>query len=161
MLSNKPVYFMLSFLIALFIISCGERKQPVEKVKSTKDYNNPAVVTTEAEKILGQDMKFAYKGNFDKDSSIEIAAGTEIENKSEWGIQFYLLKLEQNKFEKTFQTNLFKGSFKESLFMDKEKIFLFLSNNIDNSDIKNFFIANFKRDYPNLKIVSKDVNIDI
>ena len=108
----------------------------------------------------------------------------------------------------TFQTNLLKGSFKESLtkkikfpaydyeliyynsqdyflgsgggeifsyiinfknqktfyahlFLEKEKISLFLSNNIDNSEIKNFFIANFKRDYPNLQIVSKDVNIDI
>ena len=208
MLSNKSVYFVFSFLIALVIVSCGERKHPVEKVKSTKDYNVPAVVTSEAEKILGKDMKFAYKGNFDTDSSIEIAAGTEIENKSEWGIQFYLLKLEQNKLAKTFQTNLLKGSFKESLtkkikfpaydyeliyynsqdyflgsgggeifsyiinfknqktfyahlFLEKEKISLFLSNNIDNSEIKNFFIANFKRDYPNLQIVSKDVNIDI
>ena len=208
MLSNKSVYFILSIILTLIIVSCGEKKQPVKKFEPTKDFNNQAVVTTEADKILGPDMKFAYKGNFDKDSVVEIAAGTEIENKKEWGIQFYLLKLEQNKFEKTFQTNLLKGSFKESLtkkiefpafdyelmyynsqdyflgsgggeifsyiidfknqktfyahlFIEKEKISLFLSDNIDNSDIKNFFIANFKRDYPNLQIVSRDVNIDI
>ncbi len=199
---------MLSILITLVIVSCGERKHPAEKMKPSKDYNKSAVVTSEAEKILGPDMKFAYKGNFDKDSVVEIAAGTEIENKSEWGIQFYLLKLEKNILKKTFQTNLLKGSFKESLtkkiefpafdyelifyssqdyflgsgggeifsyiidfknqktfyahlFLKKSKISLFLSNNIDNSEIKNFFIANFKRDYPNLQIVSKDVNIDI
>ena len=208
MLSNKSISFILTILITIVIVSCGERKHPAEKVEHTKDYNSPAIVTSEAKKILGSDMKFAYKGNFDKDSVVEIAAGTELENKSEWGIQFYLLKLEKNKLEKAFQTNLLKGSFKESLtkkiefpsfnyeliyynsqdyflgsgggeifsyiidfknqktfyahlFIEKQKISLFLSNNIDSSEIKNFFIANFKRDYPNLQIVSKDVNIDI
>lgn len=208
MLSNKSVYYILFLLTALVIVSCGERKRPVEKVKATLDYDNPAVVTSEAEKILGQNMKFAYKGNFDNDSVIEISAGTETENKREWGIQFDLLKLEKNNLKLTFQTNLLKGSFKESLtkkiefpafdyellyynsqdyflgsgggeifsyiidfknqktfyahlFLEKEKISLFLSDNIDNPEIKNFFVANFKRDYPNLQIVSKDVNIDI
>lgn len=208
MLSNKLFYLIICIVSALLVYSCGEKKHPAEKVTPTIDLNNPAVVTSEAEKILGPDLKFAYKGNFDKDSVDEIAAGTEVENKSEWGIQFYLLKFEKNKFEKTFQTNLLKGSFKESLtkkiefpsfdyelmyynsqdyflgsgggevfsyiidfknqhtfyahlFIEKEKISLYLSNNMDNSEIKNFFIANFKRDYPNLQIVSKDVNIDI
>ena len=208
MLSNKSAYFILSILITLFIISCGEKKHPAEKTEPAIDYNNPAEVTSQAGKILGPDMKFAYKGNFDKDSVVEIAAGTELENKSEWGIQFYLLKLEKNKLEKTFQTDLLKGSFKESLtkkiefpsfdyeliyynsqdyflgsgggevfsyiidfknqktfyahlFMEKEKISLYLSGNIDNQEIKNFFIANFKRDYPNLQIVSKDISLDI
>ncbi|MFZ0456027.1 MAG: hypothetical protein WCE54_02425 [Ignavibacteriaceae bacterium] len=208
MLSNKSAYLILAIVITLVIVSCGEKKQPVKNIEPSKDFNNQAAVTDEAEKILGPEVKFAYKGNFDKDSVIEIAAGTEIENKKEWGIQFYLLKFEQNKLEKTFQTNLLKGSFKESLtkkiefpafdyelmyynsqdyflgsgggeifsyiidfknqktfyahlFLEKEKISLFLSDNIDNPDIKNFFIANFKRDYPNLQIVSKDVNIDI
>ena len=52
-------------------------------------------------------------------------------------------------------------TFYAHLFIEKEKISLFLSDNIDNREIKDFFVANFKRDYPNLQIVSKDVNIDI
>ena len=208
MLSNRLFYFILCFITALVVFSCGEKKRPAEKTTPTIDFNSPEVVTSEAKKILGPDLKFAYKGNFDKDSVVEISAGTEINDKNEWGIQFYLLKFEENKLKKTFQTNLLKGSFKESLtkkiefpsfdyellyynsqdyflgsgggevfsyiidfknqhtffahlFIEKEKISLFISKNIDNSEIKNFFIANFKRDYPNLQIVSKDANIDI
>ncbi len=208
MLSNRLVYIAFVFSFILFIVSCGERKHPAERTAPAKDFNSPAAVTTEAIKILGPDVKFAYKGNFDRDSVTEIAAGTEIENKSEWGIQFYLLKLEKDKLEKVFQTNLLKGSFKESLtkkiefpsfnyellyynsqdyflgsgggeifsylidfknqntfyahlFLEKEKVSLFLSSNIDNPEIRDFFIANFKRDYPNLQIVMKDFNLDI
>jgi hypothetical protein len=208
LLSNKWVYYTFVFSLILFIVSCGERKHPAENASPVKDFTSPAEVTAEAKKVLGEEMKFAYKGNFDKDSVTEIAAGTETENKREWGIQFYLLKLVNDKLEKVFQTNLLKGSFKESLtkkiefpsfnyellyynsqdyflgsgggeifsylidfknqntfyahlFLEKEKVSLFLSSNIDNSEIRNFFIANFKRDYPNLQIVMKDINIDI
>ena len=69
-----------------------KEKPAAEKIDPVKDFNNPAVVTSEAENILGPDMKFAYKGNFDKDSVIEIAAGTEIETKNEWGITILFIK---------------------------------------------------------------------
>ena len=187
--------------------SCGEKKTPPEKITTSENYNNPEVVTQEAKSILGENMKFAYKGTFDKDSVVEVTAGTEIENKDEWGIKFYLLKLEGSKLKIEFQTDLLNGSFKESLtkkikfpafnyellyynsqdyflgsgggevysyiidfnnkntfyahlFSEGEKVSLFLSDNIENTDIKNFFILNFKRDYPNLKMVPKDMNID-
>ena len=185
--------------------SCGEKKS--SPAQPFEDFNNPEVVNKEAKNVLGENMKFAYKGDFDKDTVIEIAAGTEIENKNEWGIKFYLLKLEKNKLQTVYQTNLLSGSFKESLtkkikfpefnyeflyynsqdyflgsgggevfsyiidyknkktfyahlFSKGEQMSLFLSGNIDNPEIKNFFISNFKRDYSNLKIVLKDVNID-
>ena len=207
MLLNKLNF--AGVIVCLFFVlnSCGEKKSSPGKIISTTDFNNPAVVNSEAEKILGANMKFAYKGNFDSTKTVEIAAGTEIKNKTEWGIKFYLLKLEKNKLVKIYQTNLLKGSFKESLtkkiifpafnyeliyynsqdyfmgsgggeifsyiidfnnrksfyahlFSKGDKILLYLSNNIDNNEIKNFFIGNFKKDYANLNIVQKDVNID-
>jgi len=37
---------------------------------------------------------------------------------------------------------------------------LFLSHNIDNPDVKNFFINNFKKDYPAFTLISKDFMLD-
>ena len=207
MLSNKCLHFVLVSILIFTLYSCGEKKSAPGKVEPAIDFNNPAIVTSEARDVLGPDMKFAYKGNFDGDSVIEIAAGTETETKVEWGIRFYLIKMEKNNLKKIYQTDLLKGSFKESLtkkiefpsfdfeliyynsqdyfmgsgggeifsyiidfknkktfyahlFSEGDKISLYLSNNIDNVEIKNFFVANFKRDYANLNIVSKDVDID-
>ena len=208
MLSNKYIHLALIIGLVLSFYSCGgEKKSAPEKIEPSKDFNNPAIVTSEARDLLGSDMKFAYKGNFDDDPVIEIAAGTETETKVVWGIRFYLMKVEKNGLKKIYQTDLLKGSFKESLtkkiefpsfdyeliyynsqdyfmgsgggeifsyiidfknqktfyahlFSEGDKISLFLSNNIDNIEIKNFFIANFKRDYANLNIVPKDVDID-
>jgi hypothetical protein len=39
-------------------------------------------------------------------------------------------------------------------------IYLYLSENIDNPEIKNFFIKNFKRDYSSLTLVSKDIDLE-
>ena len=207
MLLNKLFKFILIISFVILAYSCGEKKTPPEKITTSVNFNNPEIVNQEAKNVLGENMKFAYKGTFDKDSVVEITAGTEIENKDEWGIKFYLLKLEEDKLKIVFQTSLLNGSFKESLtkkikfpafnyellyynsqdyflgsgggevysyiidfnnkntfyahlFSEGEKVSLFLSDNIDNPDIKNFFILNFKRDYPNLKIVQKDINID-
>ena len=37
---------------------------------------------------------------------------------------------------------------------------LFISDNTDNKEIKNFFNLNFKKDYPNLKLVSDDIFVE-
>jgi hypothetical protein len=208
LLSNKYVYTAaVMFLTILLIYSCGDKKSSNAKVEPVMDFNDPAVVAKETQNVLGPDTKFAYKGDFDRDSVIEVAAGTEIENKNEWGIQFYLLKLSKNKLKIDYKTKLLNGSFKESLtkkikfpsvdyelvyynsqdyflgsgggevysyivdfnnqkafyahlFSEGKKVSLYLSDNIENEEIKNFFIANFKRDYPNLAMASKDTKID-
>jgi hypothetical protein len=207
LLSNKFVYAAALIFLSIIIYSCGEKKSSSGKIEPVMDFNDPAVVTREAQNVLGPNMKFAYSGDFDKDSVIEIAAGTEIESKNDWGIQFYFLKLFKNKLKIDYKTDLLEGSFKESLtkkikfpafnyeliyydsqdyflgsgggevfsyiidfekqkaffahlFSEGKKVSLYLSDNIENEEIKNFFIANFKRDYPNLAMVSKDTNID-
>ncbi len=46
------------------------------------------------------------------------------------------------------------------LIIEPKIISLFLSHNIDNQEIKNFFIKNFKKDYPSFTLVSKDFMLD-
>jgi len=42
-----------------------------------------------------------------------------------------------------------------------EAISLFLSENIDNAEVKNYFVKNFTNDYPSLKIISKDIELNL
>jgi hypothetical protein len=53
-----------------------------------------------------------------------------------------------------------KQTYYAHLFTEKgRRISLFLSENVTPA-IKNYFISVFKRDYPNLALVNKDVNLD-
>lgn len=115
MLSNK--YFCLTyiFIISVLLFSCGDDESSKSKVEPVADFGNPEAVMKEAEKTLGPDTKFAFKGSFDKDSVIEVAAGLEIENQDNWGIKFALLKLVKNKLETVYKSDLLEGSFNESL----------------------------------------------
>lgn len=42
----------------------------------------------------------------------------------------------------------------------KKPVSLYLSPNIDNGEIRDVFLKHFRRDYPDLKIVSKDYNLE-
>ena len=174
------------------LISCGEKNTGNTDSFPNKDYENPQFVIQQAKKILGDDVKFAYKGSYNKDSIIEIAAGKEIQNPKEWGIKFLLLKLDGRNLITYYQTALLNGSFNKCLvqkikfpMFDYELIYynsqdyflgsgggevysylinfnegktsfahlvvepgksasLFLSENIDIIEVKNFFISNFK-----------------
>jgi hypothetical protein len=193
------------FLILPLLISCGEKNTGNSDPSLKTDYENPQFVIQQAKKTLGDNVKFAYKGIYNKDSVTEIAAGTEIQNPKEWGIKFLLLKLDGRNLITTYQTALLNGSFNKCLvqkikfpMFDYELIYynsqdyflgsgggevysylinynegktyfahlvdepgksasLFLSENIDIIEVKNFFISNFKRDYPAVKLIPKDV----
>lgn len=193
-------------MLLLLLSSCSEKKQDTDLVKLKDSYNSPSFVLGQAKQILGNDVKQTFKGRFDRDTVIEVVAGTEIDKKTEWGISFNFLKLIDGKLTKIWQTGLLPGSFKGSLcdkikfpsfdhelvyynskdfylgssggevftyiinFQDQKaykahlisegkSVSLFISNNIDVPEIHNFFYSIFKRDYPNLKIVDKDVEL--
>ena len=205
MLLNKKSLSVL-LLGLLLLNSCTEKKQNTDLVKLKNSYNNPSFVLGQAKAILGNDVKQTFKGRFDRDTVIEVIAGTEVEKQTEWGIRFNLLKLINGKLTKTWQTGLLPGSFKGSLcdkikfpsfdhelvyynskdfylgssggevftyiinFQDQKTysahlvsegktVSLYISDNIDVPEIHNFFFGIFKRDYPNLKIVYKDVQL--
>lgn len=160
-----------------------------------------------AKNLLGDSVKVAFRGKFDRDSVIEVVAGTEVANKSEWGIRFFLLKLDGDDLVKVSQTDLLQGSFKGSMcnkikfpsfdheliyynsrdyflgsaggeifsyiinFQDNKTYYahlvaeenkpaaMFVSNNIDVPEIRNFFILNFRRDYPKVSLSSSDLKL--
>ena len=114
MLSNK---YLLPLILSLSLIffSCGGKKQTNQPAINQPDLNNPEVVLQQAKNILGDNVKFAYKGSFDSDSTIEISAGTEIDEQKNYGIRFSLLKQENDQYVSTFQTPLLNGSFKGCL----------------------------------------------
>ncbi len=200
---------LLSALILsfLFFYSCSEKKQEANQDELNKNYSNPSYVLTQAKNILGNDVKETFKGRFDRDSVIEVIAGTETSNKTQWGIRFYFLKMKNGELTKIWQTDLLQGSFKGSLcdkikfpYFDHELVYynskdyflgsgggevftyiinfqdyktyyahlvdergkpvsLFVSDNIDVPEIHNFFVGIFKKDYPALKLVDKDIQL--
>ncbi len=205
-LNKITAYSILIILITLFFASCGKKKSDLEEF--TK-FNDPAYVLKSAKDVLGNDTKFAKKGSFDDQSTIEIAAGTEVNNTDNWGIKFYLLKLKDGELTKSYETNLLNGSFNgclvnkiklgnydyELIYYNSQNYFLgsgggeifsyiidfskkqnyyahlvigqngpitlFFSKNTDDiPEIKNFFIALFKKDYPKLKLISNDIKLD-
>lgn len=207
MLLNKRIVLGVSvILMSLIFFSCGKKGNNVEELSK---YNDPSFVLKSAKDLLGNETKFAKRGTFKNDSTFEIAAGTEVSNADKWGIKFYLLKIEDGQLEKSFETNLLKGSFNscrvnkiklgdfkyELIYYNSQDYFLgsgggeifsyiidfakkqnyyahlliqpgrpislFVSKNTDDMpDIKNFFLALFKKDYPKLTIISNDVNLD-
>lgn len=201
---NKKIYLPVLIVLAFGLYSCGGKKENTEK-KEKLSYKNPESVLQHAREIMGENVKVAFAGRFDRDTVTEIASGSEIKNNNEWGIKFVLLKATGNKFGIVFQTALLNGSFRESLVkkitlpkIDYDFIYynsedyylgsgggevysyiinfnegktyyahlisepkkptsLYLSDNIDIPDVKKFLIENFKKDFPGIKIVSKDI----
>ncbi len=202
---NNKIFLLIIFFSSVIFFSCSDNKSNNQPAEISLDYNNPAVVMQQAKNILGNNVKFAYKGTFDNDSTIEIAAGTEENGPKLFGIKFYLLKEIQGKLSISYESPLLNGSYKECLIkkikfplLNYELVYynsqsfylgsgggeifsyiinykdgkvyyahfisnpnnpiaLYVSKDIDMENIKNFFIANFKRDYPNLKLIDKDI----
>jgi hypothetical protein len=54
-----------------------------------------------------------------------------------------------------------KETFYAHLVAEPEKpVYLYLSDNISNPEIKNFFIGNFKRDYPSPTLIATDIDLE-
>ena len=204
MLLNKKILILV--FVSLLSFSCNKNKSDADNSNAI-DFENPEVVLQQAKNVLGNDVKFAYKGKFDQDTTIEIASGTETQSPKQWGIKFVLLKRDDNQLKVAYQTPLLNGSFKQCLVQkikfpvfDYELIYynsqdyflgsgggevysylinynegktyfahlvtqsggnvsLYLSENIDFPEVKNFFVSIFKRDYPSVQIVSKDIEL--
>ncbi|MBZ0201015.1 MAG: hypothetical protein K8H86_14180 [Ignavibacteriaceae bacterium] len=203
MLLDRFTQITAMFFISVFFISCGQNDEP-----KPVDYSSPEVLKETAFNVLNIQPAFTAKGDFVKDTLVQIVAGIEVENTNEWGIKFSLLMQQNDVFDKIFETPLLDGSFKEcqvnkikfpstdyelvyysskSFFMGsgggevfsyvidfvKKEIYkahlisddrggakLYISENITDAGIKNFFVGNNKRDYPGLTLISKDIDLN-
>lgn len=203
LLLNKFISITAIVFFSVLFFSCGQKDEP-----QPIDYSNPEVLMQVASDVLNIIPAFTDKGDFVRDTLIQIAAGIEVESRNEWGIKFSLIVQHNDKFEKIFETPLLDGSFKEcqvnkikfpstdyelvyysskSFFMGsgggevfsyvidfyKKEIYkahlvsddrggakLFITENITDAGIKNFFVGNYKRDYPGLTLISKDIDLN-
>ncbi|MCU7496755.1 MAG: hypothetical protein HF314_11100 [Ignavibacteria bacterium] len=202
-----------SFLFLSIILASCEKKEtpkpqvPVVSADSAKKLDRK-FARERVGQILGTKVSFFEEGKFQEDSTAGVAAGTEKNDKTSWGIRFYYFKKANNDLNKSYETPLLKGSFSESLvkkiklssadyemlYYDSQAYFmgsgggeifsyivdfnknqvyyahfftvekhptsLYLSPNTDVKEIRNFFIRHFQKDYPDLKIVNKDYNLE-
>ena len=200
---------MLLIVFTLLIFSCNKKDEGDNHSSKIPDFNDPQIAVKEASNALGREVSFAYKGTFDKDTSVEIATGIEINNSKDWGIKFILMKYQNDSLKTVFQSGLLDGSFSESsvkkinmpsykydliyynsldyflgsgggeiysyivdydsskvyyahlIIEPSESISLFLSENINDEEVKDYFVKNFTNDYPSLKIISKDIELNL
>lgn len=199
MLSGK--YYVLILILCISIAGCF--KKETDENPQSNVFDNPEYLTSKLKEVTGEDVKFYLRGSFASDSTADIAAGTEIMNKKEWGIKFYLFKINKDSLKKVFVTNLLEGSFKESkveklsfpdsnhqvlyynsmnyfmgntggevlvyiIDLQAEKIYyahlvsepdgkvnLYISDD-GNPKISKYLRDLFKKDYPSLRLTSKD-----
>ncbi|MGQ9642942.1 MAG: hypothetical protein ACUVT3_03690 [Ignavibacterium sp.] len=203
MLSNKTIKRF--FIVALLLfVSCSDKSEKIPAL----NYEDKKQMLEIAKKFFDENTAKAFGGVFDESGRETIIAGIEKNDKSEWGIKFYQLRLVDNELKVIFETKLLDGSFKESLvdkikfpmrdyeliyynsqgyFMGsgggevisyiidfgKKEIYyahlvadpvitpsLFISKNIQDKYIREFFYTYFKKDYPKLRIVDEDITLD-
>ncbi len=114
MLLNKFLQTVLLFSLLFLLTECNDSPQEKKNKAPLKDYKDPAVQLKEAKSLLGDNVKITFIGNFDSSSNEEIAAGSEINTKEEWGIKFTSIDISGEKPKKIFETGLFEGSFEGS-----------------------------------------------
>ncbi len=104
---------VLLLISIIMIPSCDNKNE--EQQKPSFSFGDSAKVKSETKKLLGENLKISFTGNFDEDSLQEAAALIELTENNIWGIKFVLLKAENGKLVKKYESDLLEGSFKESV----------------------------------------------
>lgn len=115
MLSDKTLKIFFAFAL-LILISCSDKNEKIPAL----NYEDKKQMLEITKKFFDENTAKAFGGVFDESGRETIIAGIEKNDKSEWGIKFYQLRLVDNELEVIFETKLLDGSFKESL-VDKIK----------------------------------------
>ncbi len=113
MLLNKFLSALL-LLSILFLISCGDSPDKKKTKAPLKDFRDPAVQLKEAKTLVGNNVKLTFMGTFEKDGKEELAAGSEVNTKDEWGIRFTNIDISGEEPKKIFESDLLEGSFDDS-----------------------------------------------
>jgi len=188
--------------------ACSKKAKKEDINVLLKKYNSQGFLIEKVREVLGKNVSFAVKGNFDNKNNLEIAAAKEINETDTSGIQFFLLELKETELSVISSTKVLRGSLTKSLtnkikfpffnyellyynsnnyymgsrggeqfsyiinFKENETYYshvvsapkklaqIYISKNIKRKEIKNFFISNAKRDFPNIRVSVRDMNID-
>jgi len=114
LLSNK--IFLSVFVLALLFSGCKKSNEPPPH----NLFENEHMILQTAKDLVGENISFTSAGYFDSDSVKSIVAGTEISEKNNWGIKFYLISWMEGEFKIKYETGLLDGSFVQCL-VDKMK----------------------------------------
>lgn len=188
--------------------ACSKKAKKEDINVLLKKYNSQEFLIEKVREVLGKNVSFAVKGNFDNKNNLEIAAAKEINETDTSGIQFFLLELKETELSVISSTKILRGSLTKSLtnkikfpffnyellyynsnnyymgsrggeqfsyiinFKENETYYshvvsapkklaqIYISKNIKRKEIKNFFISNAKRDFPNIRVSVRDMNLD-
>ncbi len=188
--------------------ACSKKAKKEDINVLLKKYNSQGFLIEKVREVLGKNVSFAVKGNFDNKNNLEIAAAKEINETDTSGIQFFLLELKETELSVISSTKVLRGSLTKSLtnkikfpffnyellyynsnnyymgsrggeqfsyiinFKENETYYshvvsapkklaqIYISKNIKRKEIKNFFISNAKRDFPNIRVSVRDMNLD-
>jgi hypothetical protein len=114
LLSNK--IFLTILVLALVFNGCKKSSEPPPH----NLFENEHMILQTAKDLVGENISFTSAGYFDSDSIKSIVAGTEVSEKNNWGIKFYLLSWIEGEFKVKYETGLLDGSFVQCL-VDKMK----------------------------------------
>ncbi|PIW70448.1 MAG: hypothetical protein COW08_01750 [Ignavibacteriales bacterium CG12_big_fil_rev_8_21_14_0_65_30_8] len=208
MLSNNKILLKILFISLIIISACSKEKEKINAADELKKLESKEYLLQKVKNVLGNDVGFTVKGNFNNNGVFEVVAAKDVNNSELSGIKFYLLQLNGSNLTLTDSTKILEGSLKYSLtnkikfpffnfeliyynskdyylgsgggeqfsyiinFNDNEIYYahlisvpkkvdtIFLSNNIKNEQIKNFFLSIAKKDFPNINVSSTDIKLD-
>ena len=208
MLSNNKILLKILFISLIIISGCSKEKEKINAADELKKLESKEYLLQKVKNVLGNDVDFTVKGNFNNNGVFEVVAAKDVNNSELSGIKFYLLQLNGSNLTLTDSTKILEGSLKYSLtnkikfpffnfeliyynskdyylgsgggeqfsyiinFNDNEIYYahlisvpkkvdtIFLSNNIKNEQIKNFFLSIAKKDFPNINVSSTDIKLD-
>jgi hypothetical protein len=191
----------LLLMLMIFITGC-EKKTSEQPPVIIKPFYNYETLSNEVKNLLHVDYSIVLQGNFNGDSTQQVAALINV-NKKEEKISFILIEIKETKIEKKDETQPLQGSLKDCriekinipgvpndliyynsqiYFMGSNsgEVFSYLINfkthktyyahlvsepqkpeylyvaEMENKEIRKYFIDNFRKDYPAFKISSKD-----
>lgn len=115
MLLNKYKLLVLIVITLIAFNGCSKKSDDVNTENEIKKYESKEYLLKKVREVLGNDVGFTVKGNFNNKGGLEIVAAKDINNSTTSGLQYYLLELKNTGLTITDTTKILEGSLTHSL----------------------------------------------
>jgi len=130
LLLNRNKLLILIFTTLFFFSGCGKKSEQVNKESEIKKFESKEYLLQKEREVLGDDVGFTVKGNFNNKGKLEVVAAKDINNSTASGIQYFLMGVTGADLSITDSTKILEGSLSHSLinkikfpFFDYELIY--------------------------------------
>jgi len=130
LLSNKNKLLVLIITFLFIFSGCSKKSERVNKESEIKKFESKEYLLQKVREVLGDEVGFAVKGNFNNKGQLEVVAAKDINNSTASGIQYFLMGLTGANLSITDSTKILDGSLSHSLtnkikfpFFDYELIY--------------------------------------